>query len=91
MSVSQKEHRNGGHMCCGLWDHRQNPATKLKIGLLLIAIGLIWLGARGGIYDFTWLQSVYFWPAMVVLIGACMVYKGLKRKHVINKQEPLTK
>ena len=78
-------------MCCGLWDHRRNPAAKLKIGILLIAIGLLWLGARGGIFDFAWLQTVYFWPMMVVLLGACMVYKVLKRKHVIKKQDPLTK
>jgi hypothetical protein len=91
MSVSQEEYRNFGHMCCGLSDHRRNPAAKLKIGILLIAIGLLWLGARGGIIDFAWLQTVYFWPMMVVLLGACMVYKGLKRKHVIKEQEPLTK
>ena len=91
MSVSQEGYRSFGHMCCGLWDHRRNPAAKLKIGILLIAIGLLWLGARGGIFDFAWLQTVYFWPMMVVLLGAFMVYKGLKRKHVINKQDPLTK
>jgi len=91
MSVSQEEYRNVGHMCCGLWDHRRNPAVKLKTGILLIAIGLLWLGARGGVFDFTWLQTVYFWPMMVVLLGACMVYKSLKRKHVIKKQDPLTK
>ena len=91
MSVSQEEYRNVGYMCCGLWDHRRNPAAKLKIGILLIAIGLLWLGARGGIFDFAWLQTVYFWPMMVVLLGACMVYKSLKRKHVIKKQDPLTK
>jgi hypothetical protein len=88
MSVSQEEYRN---LCCGLWDHRRNPAAKLKIGILLIAIGLLWLGARGGIFDFAWLRTVYFWPMMVVLLGACMVYKGLKRKHVIKEQDPLTK
>jgi hypothetical protein len=91
MSISQEEYRNVGHMCCGLWDHRRNPAVKLKIGILLIAIGFLWLGAKGGMFDFTWLQTVYFWPMMVVLLGACMVYKGLKRKHVIKKQDPLTK
>jgi hypothetical protein len=91
MSVSQEEYKNFGHMCCGLRDHRRNPAAKLKIGILLIAIGLLWLGARGGIFDFAWLQTVYFWPTMIVLLGVFMVYKGLKRKHVITKQDPLTK
>ncbi|MCX5855392.1 MAG: DUF5668 domain-containing protein [Deltaproteobacteria bacterium] len=91
MSVNQEGYRSFGHMCCGLWDHRRNPAAKLKIGILLIVIGLLWLGARGGIFDFAWLQTVYFWPMMVVLLGACMAYKGLKRKHVIKEQGPLTK
>jgi hypothetical protein len=91
MSVSQEGYRSFGHMCCGLWDHRRNPAAKLKIGILLIAIGLLWLGARGGIFDFAWLQTVYFWPMLVVLLGACMAYKGLRRKHVIKEQGPLTK
>jgi len=91
MSVSQEEYRNFGHMCCGLWDHRRNPAAKLKIGILLIAIGLLWLGARGGIFNFAWLQTVYFWPMMVVLLGVCIVYKGLKRNPVIKEQAPLTK
>ncbi len=91
MSISQEGYRSFGHMCCGLWGHRRNPAAKLKIGILLIAIGLLWLGARGGIFNFAWLQTVYFWPTMVVLLGACMVYKGLKRKYVIKEQGPLTK
>jgi hypothetical protein len=86
MSVSQEEYRKVGHMCCGLWDHRRNPAVKLKIGLLLIVIGLLWLGVRGGMFDFTWLQTVFFWPMMVVLLGACMVYRGSKRKHVIKNK-----
>ena len=91
MSVSQEGYRSFGHMCCGLWDHRRNPAAKLKIGILLIAIGLLWLGAKGGMFDFTWLQTVYFWPMMIVLLGVCLVYRGLKRKQVIKKQDPLTK
>mgnify|MGYP000856175569 CR=1 FL=1 len=91
MSVRQEGYRNAGHLCCGPWGHRGNPAAKLGIGLLLISLGLLWLGARAGIFDFSWLQSVYFWPVMVVLCGACMVYKGLRRDPVIKKNEPLTK
>jgi hypothetical protein len=91
MSVSQEKYRNFGHMCCGLWHHRRSPAAKLKIGILLIAIGLLWLGAKGGMIDLTWLQTVHVWPMMVVLLGVCMVYKGLKRKHVIKNQDPLSR
>jgi len=91
MSVSKGECKDVGYMCCGLWNHHRNWAVKLKIGLLLIAIGLLWLGSRGGMFDLTWLQTVYFWPMMIVLLGTYMVYKGLTRKHVAKQQEPLSK
>ena len=92
MSVSQEGYRSFGHMCCGLWDHRRNPAAKLKIGILLIAIGLLWLGARGGIIDFAWLQAVYFWPAVLILLGVLMIYKGFMRgrpRTIDNKTKEL--
>ena len=92
MSVSQEEYRNFGHVCGGLWDHRRNPAAKLKTGILLIAIGLLWLGARGGIFDFAWLQTVYFWPAVFIVLGVWMVYKGFMRgrpRTIDNKTKEL--
>ena len=46
---------------------------------MLVTIGLIWLGARIGLLDFPWLQAVYFWPAVLILLGAWMVYKGSMR------------
>ena len=49
-------------------------------GILLVTIGLIWLGAKAGLLDFSWLQAVYFWPAVLILLGVWMVHKGSKRK-----------
>ena len=80
MSRSQEASKNFRNMCCGPWTHRGNPARKKKIGILLITIGLIWLGARLGLIDFSWLQTVYVWPAVLILAGVWMVYKGLIRK-----------
>jgi putative Mn2+ efflux pump MntP len=80
MSVSQEGYRSFGHMCCGLWDHRRNPAAKLKIGILLIAIGLIWLGAKAELLDFSWFQGIHFWPAVVILLGVWMVCKGFMQR-----------
>jgi putative Mn2+ efflux pump MntP len=51
----------------------------MKIGILLVTIGLIWLGARLGLLDFSWLQAVHFWPAGFILLGVWMVYKGFRQ------------
>jgi putative Mn2+ efflux pump MntP len=48
----------------------------MKVGILLVTIGLIWLGARLGLLDFSWLQAVYIGPAVFILLGFWMVYKG---------------
>jgi hypothetical protein len=64
----------------------------LKIGILLIAIGLLWLGARLGLLDFSWLQAVYLWPAVFILLGVWMVYKGFMRgrpRTIDNKTKEL--
>jgi hypothetical protein len=79
MSINQGASKNFGNLCCRAWTHQGNPARKKKIGILLVTIGLIWLGARAGLLDFSWLQAVYFWPAVLILLGAWMVYKGSMR------------
>ena len=83
MSINQAASKNFGNLCCRAWTHQGNPARKKKIGILLVTIGLIWLGAGAGLLDFSWLQTVYFWPAVLILLGVWMVYKesmlGLSR------------
>jgi hypothetical protein len=79
MSISQVASKNIGNMCCGPWTHQRNPARKKKIGILLVTIGLIWLGARLGLLDFSMLQAVHFWPAAFILLGVWMVYKGFRQ------------
>jgi uncharacterized membrane protein len=66
-------------MCCGPWTHQRNPARKKKIGILLVTIGLIWLGARLGLLDFSWLKAVHFCPAVFILLGVWMFYKGFRQ------------
>ncbi len=80
MSSCQVASKKIGTMCCGPWTHQGNPARKKRIGILLITIGLIWLGIRTGLLDFSFLQTVHFWPAVLILLGVWMVYKGLIRE-----------
>ena len=79
MSISQEASKNIGNMCCGPWTHQRNPARKKKIGILLITIGLFWLGVRLGLLDFSWLQAIHFWPVVFILLGVWIVYKGFRQ------------
>jgi hypothetical protein len=81
MSISQESSKSIGNMCCGPWTHQRNPARKKKIGILLVIIGLIWLGARVGLLNFSWLQAVPFWPVALILLGVWMVYEGFMREY----------
>ena len=87
MEVRKEGNSNVGNMCCGTWDHHRHPAAKLRIGILLIAIGMLWLGAKAELLDFSWLHSIYFWPTLFVLLGAWITYKGLKRIRTNKKQQ----
>jgi hypothetical protein len=87
MSMSQAAPKNVGNLCCSPWMHRRNPGQKMKIGILLVVIGLLWLGARAGLLDFSWLKAIYFWPTAFILLGAWMVYQGV---HPGERQEQLT-
>ncbi len=88
MSVSQETYKNVGQMCCRPWSHHRHHAFKKQIGMVLIIIGVIWLGARLGLLDFSWLHGVYFWPAAFILLGAWLVYRGIMRgKTRINDKE----
>jgi hypothetical protein len=79
MRINQAASKNFSNLCCRGWTDQRSPARKKKIGILLVTIGLIWLGAKAGLLDFSWLQAVYFWPAVLILLGAWMFYKGSVR------------
>jgi hypothetical protein len=79
MSINQSASKNFGNLCCRAWIDHRHPARKRKIGILLVTIGLIWLAVKVGLLDFSWLQAVYFWPAVLILMGAWMVYRGSMR------------
>ena len=88
MSAEQESTKHFGSMCCGPWGHQRHPASKMKIGFLLIAIGLLWLGASVGLLDLSWLRAIPFWPTVFILFGAWLVCKGLMgNKPSANKTE----
>lgn len=77
MSSVQESNKNYGFMCCGPWGHRSHPASGRRFGILLVAVGLIWLGSALGWIDLSWLRSVPFWPTAFILFGGWLVYHGL--------------
>ena len=80
MSADEKDHRHEGPMRCGPWMRHGRFESRLRIGILLIIIGAMWLGARMGLLDLTWLHTVPFWPLVIILCGVWMVYEGLSRR-----------
>jgi hypothetical protein len=38
-------------------------------GLLLVAIGLLWLGRTFGLFHFSWYNFARLWPLLIILIG----------------------
>jgi|WetSurMetagenome_2_1015567.scaffolds.fasta_scaffold313243_1 hypothetical protein len=79
MSTGQVSNKNLSSMCCGPWFHHRRPTSKMKTGLLLVAIGLLWLGAAMGWIDLSWMHGIPFWPAVFILFGLWLVFKGSTR------------
>lgn len=52
----------------------------VRFGILLVIIGLVWLGARMGFLPVEWFHSEFFWPAVLVIFGSWIVLKSLIRR-----------
>ncbi len=88
MSASQETYKSVGRMCCAPWTHHRHHALKKQFGMVLIIIGVVWLGARLGLLDLSWLHAAYFWPAAFILLGAWLVYRGIAREKTrLNDKE----
>jgi ABC-type nickel/cobalt efflux system permease component RcnA len=86
MAANEETYKGMGYMCCGPWFRRGQAGFHLKIGILLILIGSMWYGARMGWFDFTWFYRVPFWPAVVIIVGAWMVYRGLRTRRTVKSE-----
>jgi hypothetical protein len=86
MNNSREMDHPMGRMCCGPWSGRSRAGFRLRMGTMLLLIGLIWLGMRVGWIDFTWLYAVPIWPLIVIMIGACMIYRGLRKRKAVESE-----
>ena len=79
MTVDRESHEHEGPMCCRPWMRHSHPASRLRMGILLIVIGGFWLSIKTGLLDFAWLRLVPIWPLVLILIGLWMSFEGSKR------------
>ena len=86
MTASRETYRDMGYTCCGHWFSRNHQGFRIRIGILLLLIGLIWYGARIGWVDFTWLYRIHFWPVVVMIIGAWLIYRGLWTRRIVKSE-----
>lgn len=86
MKVNQEINKGMGYMCCGPWMRGSHSGFRLTIGFMLILIGSLWLGARMGWIDVTWFYKIPVLPLVVVIIGICLVYKGLNARKATESQ-----
>lgn len=57
------------------------------MGLMMIFMGLLWLGMRLGWLDLAWLRFIPFGPVMLIMFGIWMLYRGvISKKWTIKKQ-----
>jgi hypothetical protein len=84
MTVDREAYRGMGSLCCGPWFARSHSGFRLKIGTLLLLIGLMWFGARMGWFDFTGFPTIPFWPAVIMMIGAWMIYRGWRMRRAVE-------
>ena len=76
---TKKEEVNGHkYSFCRNWYYGRNSRT--GFGVLLLTIGLVWLGAKTGYIPMEWFHSGLFWPAVFILLGSWIVVKSVVRR-----------
>lgn len=68
---------------CRSWCKTRN--SRLRFGVLLVIVGLVWFGARMGFLPVEWFHSELFWPGVVVMVGSWIVFKSLIRRKYDNR------
>ena len=86
MTADRETYRDMGYACCGHWFGRNHAKIRIRIGILLLLIGLIWYGARMGWVNLTWFYTIHFWPVVVMIMGAWLIYRGLWTRRIVKSE-----
>ena len=84
MNVHEEGFNNMRYMCCGPWMRGSHSGFRLTIGFLLILMGSIWYATRMGWIDAGWFQAVPVFPLVIIVVGICLVYRGLNARRAIQ-------
>lgn len=61
-------------------------SAALRLGALLITVGLVWLAVVLGWIPEGWYRSGFFWPSVIILIGLWIVIRGVLGKGIFFKR-----
>jgi hypothetical protein len=84
--TDRETHKNMCYACCGPMFSHDKAGFRIRFGILLLLIGLIWYGSRIGWIDFAWLRTVHFWPLVVIMIGGWLIYRGLSTRRTTKPE-----
>jgi hypothetical protein len=59
-----------------LFHHTRGRTPRIYIGVLILLLGLLWLGKD---FDIEWLQRMEFWPIAVMVIGLLIIIGERRR------------
>jgi phage shock protein C len=59
--------------------HNSNPNAAKILGIGLVVVGVIFLVQSLNIPWLAWLRTDIFWPALLILAGAALVFRAIKK------------
>jgi phage shock protein PspC (stress-responsive transcriptional regulator) len=60
--------------------HNSNPNTAKILGIGLVVVGAVFLVQNLNIPWLHWLRTDIFWPALLILAGAALVFRAVKKE-----------
>ncbi len=59
--------------------HNSNPNAAKILGIGLVVVGVVFLVQSLNIPWLRWLRTDIFWPALLILAGAALVFRAVKK------------